>query len=373
MDTAKDFEKAPPLPLELSKSVCIGLTEEVLICGAISNPNCFSYSTRQQSYRFITTYPERIWRMRGHIVVKCKKLLSHECEIKKEEEEGEEEGEWLLLSFGGQANGNDSHTLWMRYESVWKEGKKKEGANKWKALMNGKTKQAIELSAYGSKARACVGGEQGHLLFVIEQQNIDILDLHTCQYVLKSSQLPHVFSSSLLMVPLTHKNIPVTNHFLVMEEEHSLLFKFDEVNASIQWRTFKDDEKEDYENTHKIKTIKQESIQHENGHLQMDGDGNNDSGHFRRHFGYVCLFDHIITMGGVVDRHATNHVAVYSMATKQWTLQQLHLPVHVYALTCVATSHHMSIHCFGGRNPIHQVQAYHFSIPTASILRFSRL
>ncbi|ETO04270.1 hypothetical protein RFI_33128 [Reticulomyxa filosa] len=165
--------------------------DEILILGGNDRGSCYSYHTIKKGYRFITLYPERA-ATQGHIVVRYDKILHNQ--LNPESENGLE---MVLLSIGGKREIRPSHTLVMKYHSVWDDTNTKINAktNEWVSLTEEKTNELIKFKEYLDSARGCLSGKNGNLLIVSVNKTIDVINLDTCQYLSTISNLPSFFLS----------------------------------------------------------------------------------------------------------------------------------------------------------------------------------
>ncbi|ETO04198.1 hypothetical protein RFI_33200 [Reticulomyxa filosa] len=277
-----EFISEPHLPTELSGTQCVAFEDELLICGGFTHIHCYSYHTKLKAYRRIRSYPDSLNQMRGHVVIACSTLLHHKAN----------EHEIILLSFGGKNGHCQSHTLMMKYHSVWNDKQKQ--LNEWISLINEQTKEKLALREYIDGTRACIGGTNLNLLFITYQKKMDILDLNNFQYLQTEIKLPQTYLYH-CMVPFQYFDVNLPNYFILMQQNQCLLLKFDEATLS----------------------MKVEKLPFPNGLKGTIG------------YGYVCVLGHIVLFGGRIFNNATDSVYIYSIANQNWIKSTFKLPVRM--------------------------------------------
>ncbi|ETO09246.1 hypothetical protein RFI_28141, partial [Reticulomyxa filosa] len=95
------FQILKELHTPLSQSQCVLHKHELLICGGHNQRACYSYHKLKNEYKFICEYPSHV-RLWGHCVVK---LVDND----------KDNNQITLLSFGSDYNGENKHTLVMKY------------------------------------------------------------------------------------------------------------------------------------------------------------------------------------------------------------------------------------------------------------------
>ncbi|ETO20137.1 hypothetical protein RFI_17079 [Reticulomyxa filosa] len=195
------FQTLKELPNPLKESQCVLHKHELLICGGYDQRACYSYHTLKNEYKFICEYPSDV------------KLVGH-CVLKLVDNNNKDKNQITLLSFGSNWNGENKHTLVMKYVSVWSDDNnndeneinKSNNYNEWVAFTNNHNHPIIigrDDNDYRG-VRAVIGGRNNHLLFITSQyNNISVFDLNTFQFI-KHDTLPtnnniyyHCFVSNL--------------------------------------------------------------------------------------------------------------------------------------------------------------------------------
>ncbi|ETO04586.1 hypothetical protein RFI_32810 [Reticulomyxa filosa] len=144
------------------------------MCGSYNVRECHSYPTIQNQYKYICSYTDYV-KLKGRCVMK----LADDNDMNV----------ITLISFGGQDENQQKHTLIMKYMSVWGDGsddiddkrieKKKGSSNKWFPFDTiGRDKD------YYIGVRAVIGGSNNNLLFITySPKNIDVFDLKKFKYI----------------------------------------------------------------------------------------------------------------------------------------------------------------------------------------------
>ncbi|ETO33708.1 hypothetical protein RFI_03392 [Reticulomyxa filosa] len=191
--TTSHFQSLTPLPT-LLLTQCVVYKDEILICGAAHEKNCYSYHTIKNEYKLICSYPSDI-RLNKFCVTK---LLN--------KNNNDNPNEITLLFFDGK----DKHTLIMNYKSVWSE-ENKNGTNETKKYNEWVyCNKSINIRRYKDNCgmRSVIGGMNNNLLFITYfPKNIAVFDLNTFQCI-KDDSLPteHPISSHCFILRSEKKN-----------------------------------------------------------------------------------------------------------------------------------------------------------------------
>ncbi|ETO04269.1 hypothetical protein RFI_33127 [Reticulomyxa filosa] len=132
----------------------------------------------------------------------------------------------IVLSFGGKHNGSNSHTLMMKYHSVWDDQTQLQN-NEWKALIHPETKEKLQLNDYGLSTRAYIGGTNNNLLFISSNNSINVIDITTCQYLPVDGKIP-MEDSYQCIIPFAPQNEIAVNEFVLIGTKNCMRMKYDE-------------------------------------------------------------------------------------------------------------------------------------------------
>ncbi|ETO35187.1 hypothetical protein RFI_01888 [Reticulomyxa filosa] len=314
----------------VSFSQCVVFGDEILILGGNDRGSCYSYHTIKKGYRFITLYPERA-ATQGHIVVRYDKILHNQ--LNPESENGLE---MVLLSIGGKREIRPSHTLVMKYHSVWDDTNTKINANtnEWVSLTEEKTNELIKFKEYLASARGCLSGKNGNLLIVSVNKTIDVINLDTCQYLSTISNLPRYFFWH-CMIPLPHDNDININHFFFILLDCCLLVKYDESNNVV--------EHEELPVITSLSTF--------------------------LGYGYVRIDDRIVLVGGTTSLSDIrgNDVYIFSLKDRTWMKSEYPLSLEL-AGCCLVSTNNSTISIIGGQYKSLENQPVHYTIDTDLLL-----
>ncbi|ETO14237.1 hypothetical protein RFI_23131, partial [Reticulomyxa filosa] len=306
MDDASPFQTVASLPIPLRHAQCVVHKHEILICGGYNHNVCYSYHTVKNQYKRICSYPKYL-ELTGHYVVR------HVTSDSKNDKE------ILLLSFG-QSGYEKKYILAMRYISVWEKDKNKKlknKHNKWQFLTDNND-QAITIVGNEDNfvgARATIGGENKHLLFITYYpNNISVYNLNTWQYV-KHATLPvDSILISHCFVSKNHKK-KKSSEMMLFNQRVGLSIEYDEDNNVFN-----------FQKVRVCKTI---------GQLCF--------------YGYVCVNNSILFFGGKNGRGATvNEVYQYSISDDKWTKYEQTLPMALRDCTVVLSDDNAFVHIIGG-------------------------
>ncbi|ETO31504.1 hypothetical protein RFI_05615 [Reticulomyxa filosa] len=162
------FQSLKDLPIPLCHTQCILYKHELLICGGYEQRVCYSYHTIKNEYKFICEYPIDA-ALQVHCVVK---LVDN----------NKDNDQITLLSFGSTNDGENKHTLIMKYVSVWNE---LNDCNQWIPFTDNHNNPIIlgGNSDYRG-VRAVIGGRNKNLLFIAYYYyNISVFNLNTFQFI----------------------------------------------------------------------------------------------------------------------------------------------------------------------------------------------
>ncbi|ETN99983.1 hypothetical protein RFI_37475, partial [Reticulomyxa filosa] len=101
------FQTLKELPTPLTLSQCVQHKHELLICGGQFKRACYSYHTLKNEYKFVCDYPSDV-ELFGHCVVKL---------VDNNSNNDKYNNQITLLSFGSTWDGQNKHTLMMKYIS----------------------------------------------------------------------------------------------------------------------------------------------------------------------------------------------------------------------------------------------------------------
>ncbi|ETO35650.1 hypothetical protein RFI_01411 [Reticulomyxa filosa] len=237
------FKSLKILPTPLSDSQCVLYKHELIICGGYQQRACYSYHILKNEYKFICEYPSHVilW---GHCVVKLVGNSNHNNKDTKQ---------ITLLSFGSSWDGENKHTLVMKYVSVWDNISNKANKfnyyNQWVPFTNNHNHPII-IGRYNDDyrgVRAVIDGINNHLLFITYYpKNISVFDLNTFQFI-KHDTLPtsnyiqyHCFVSNseneqgqemMKTNPKNEQNFQI----LLFKEKTGLSIEYDENNNIFQF------------------------------------------------------------------------------------------------------------------------------------------
>ncbi|ETO20448.1 hypothetical protein RFI_16769 [Reticulomyxa filosa] len=231
------FETLAPCSSQFIKTQCVTRNYEILICGGYFKRDCYSYHTLKDQYKYVCSYPSSV-QLDGHCVIKCINNANDNA------------NELILLSFGGQSNGQKKHTLIMKYVSVWDNDNVDNGntstnndtvkhINEWVPLID-KDNNSIIIGINEEDyrgVRGIIGGNNNNLLFITYYpKNIEIFNLDTLQCI-KKDVLPIVSGNwirhhcFILIKDNTNKN----NKMLLFCKNIGLSINYNEDNNTFQF------------------------------------------------------------------------------------------------------------------------------------------
>ncbi|ETO27844.1 hypothetical protein RFI_09286 [Reticulomyxa filosa] len=324
------FQTLKNLPKPFSQTQCVQHKHEILVCGGVSERDCYSYHTLKNEYKFICEYPSDVT------------LVGH-CVLKWVDKSSKDSNEITLLSFGGNAY-TKRHTLVMKYVSVWDDNnemnklKKTNNCNEWVPFTdndNNPIQIGRNLDDYQGM-RAVIGGSNNHLLFItFYLNNISVFDLNTFQFI-KHDTLPtndpmyyHCFVSkseneqeAMKQIIKKNKIKKKKNEMLLFKHRTGLLIKYDEIDNTFQF--------------HKLPVCKGIAPSNE--------------------YAYVCINDVILFFGP----NALKKSYKYAIQNKKWIKFKYTLPIPLYDCFGISNEHDTYIHIIGGSNrkdkPTNEIQ-----------------
>ncbi|ETO23196.1 hypothetical protein RFI_13987 [Reticulomyxa filosa] len=283
---------------------CVQFYDEILICGSNKNDKCYSYHVVSQTYKPICKYPDDVSLLIGHNVVAYKSSSNKEM---------------ILLSFGGLFK----HTLMMRYRSVWDETNIT--PNQWMTLKNkviiGESVTDEEEDEYNLEGcRGIISGINQNLLFVVHPPNrILVIELDFFGYATTIVHDSMPTDSTCIeypcFVPLTKNGKPLTNQFLCVCKDKSILICYNE-----------------YLRTFCYEFLSVPSF-------------------IQYHFGYafVTVNDRVILFGGYTENeNEVTFIHIYTISENQWILCDYNLPPSISMASAIWCNVDNSIHIIGG-------------------------
>ncbi|ETO35242.1 hypothetical protein RFI_01820 [Reticulomyxa filosa] len=316
------FQTLKELPIPLFQSQCLLHKHELLICGGWNEKACYSYHTIKNEYKFICEYPSHV-KVEGHCVVK----LVHNNH--------KDNNQITLLSFGSNWDGENKHTLAMKYVSVWSNISNKSNEfnnyNQWIPFTDNHNHPIIigKYNGHYHGARAVIGGSNNHLLFITYlENNISVFDLNTFQFI-KHDILPTIDYINYHCFVSNSENGQVQEIVKTNEEKNKhiyqmLLFCF-ETGLSIEY--------DEDNNTFQFNELPV----------------CNDIESFFR-YAYVCVNDKIFFFGGIGNFVYSKSVHVYSIRESKWITFQNTLPSPLFGCVAIFSEEDNDIHIIGGRD-----------------------
>ncbi|ETO32131.1 hypothetical protein RFI_04984 [Reticulomyxa filosa] len=153
------FQTLKELPIPLHQAQCVLHKHELVICGGRLQRACYSYDILKNEYKFICNYPSNVtlW---GHSVVKL---------VDNNNNNNEDKNQITLFvwnKISNKSNEFNNYNKWVPFTD-----------NHNHTVIIGKDDDSYE------GARAVIGGNNNHLLFITYSKYISVFDLNTFQFI----------------------------------------------------------------------------------------------------------------------------------------------------------------------------------------------